>query len=235
MQKLILPIDRMRITANYKNTKYKAAFGFAHYGMDCVSAAGNTAVRALGAGEVIACGQDGATLTGANSRLGNCIVIVYRDVLCNDGKTRNLACRMFHFDSIAVKSGQKVDADTIIGRYGNTGANTTGAHLHIEFDSDIAYPQYAVGIKASGNIIKRGTVDSTVNPSAVWHKGAGQSVTGTGDGWYSASDLAVPPIADEELDEAKKEIARLEKAVAEYETERASIRKKLEELLAIVK
>lgn len=235
MQKLILPIDRMRITANYKNTKYKAAFGFAHYGMDCVSAAGNTAVRALGAGEVIACGQDGATLTGANSRLGNCIVIVYRDVLCNDGKTRNLACRMFHFDRIAVKAGQKVDADTVIGQYGNTGANTTGAHLHIEFDSDIAYPQYAVGIKASGNIIKRGTVDSTVNPSAVWHKGAGQSITGTGDGWYSAADLAVPPIADEELDEAKKEIERLEKAVAEYETERASIRKKLEELLAIVK
>ena len=100
---------------------------------------------------MIACGMDGAT---AAQRMGNAIVLVFPDVERNDGNTTSLACRMFHLDSIAVRAGQTVKRGDVLGVYGNTGANTSGPHLHVEFDTDVQYPQYAVGIKASGNIIK---------------------------------------------------------------------------------
>ena len=91
-----------------------------------------------------------------------------------------LACRMFHLDSIAVRAGQTVKRGDVLGVYGNTGANTSGPHLHVEFDTDVQYPQYAVGIKASGNIIKKGTKDTTADPSKVWYVGPGQALH---DGW----------------------------------------------------
>ena len=34
-QRLILPINQMRITAAYKNSNYKKQFGYTHYGVDC--------------------------------------------------------------------------------------------------------------------------------------------------------------------------------------------------------
>ncbi len=117
---------------------------------------------------MIACGMDGAT---AAQRMGNAIVLVFPDVERNDGNTTPLACRMFHLDSIAVKAGQTVKRGDVLGVYGNTGANTSGPHLHVEFDTDVQYPQYAVGIKASGNIIKKGTKDTTADPSKVWYVG----------------------------------------------------------------
>ena len=196
-QKLIMPVDKMQMTAAYKNAKYREYWGFGHYGVDCIHTQKLRNVHALGDGEVIACGMDGSVPTGANSRLGNCIVIVYKDVLCNDGAARDLACRMFHFDSIAVKKGDRVKAGQTIGVYGNTGASTSGPHLHIEFDTDIEYPRHAVGIKASGNVIKQGTTDSTVNPSKVWHLGEGQTITGSAGGWTSADDVNIPEANDE--------------------------------------
>ena len=176
-QKLILPVDKMQMTAAYKNAKYREYWGFGHYGVDCIHTQKLRNVHALGDGEVIACGMDGSVPTGSSSRLGNCIVIVYKDVICNDSTVRDLACRMFHFDSIAVKKGDKVKAGQTIGVYGNTGASTSGPHLHIEFDTDIEYPCHAVGIKASGNVIKQGTTDST-------------------GGWTGADDVDIPK-ADE--------------------------------------
>ena len=158
-------------------------------------------MHALGDGEVVACGQDGTALTGPYSRLGNVIVIIYRDVLCNDGAVSDLSCRMFHLDKILCKIGDQVHAGDVIGHYGNTGANTTGAHLHIEFDTDTKYPCYAYGISAGGKIIKRGTVDSTVAPSKVWYCGNGQTITGSSSSkCYTAADLAVPKLPEDLTD-----------------------------------
>ena len=115
---------------------------------------------------MIACGMDGAT---AAQRMGNAIMLVFPDVERNDGNTTSLACRMFHLDSIAVRAGQTVKRGDVLGVYGNTGTNTSGPHLHVEFDTDVQYPQYAVGIKASGNIIKN--VMGVVVPNSGGMKG----------------------------------------------------------------
>lgn len=208
-QRLVLPINEMQITANYKNPLYRTQWGFSHYGMDCIGR--DRTVYACGDGEVAACGQDGAALTGERARLGNVIVIIYRDVLCNDGTVRNLTCRMYHMDRISCKAGDRVTKDTVIGLYGNTGRHTSGAHLHIEFDSDIAHPFNAYGISAGGNIInprelvqKYGLFDSTLNPSRIWFKDYNQSVRGVTPGWYNEEDVGLPALAPQNAAKRKK-------------------------------
>ncbi len=163
-QKLILPLNQCNVNAGYKMAAYTKAWGFTHYGVDLGNPDRQRTIYSPGDGTVIACGMDGAT---AAQRMGNAIVLVFPDVERNDGNTTSLACRMFHLDSIAVKAGQTVKRGDVLGVYGNTGANTSGPHLHVEFDTDVQYPQYAVGIKASGNIIKKGTRDTTADPSKV--------------------------------------------------------------------
>lgn len=210
-QKLVLPLNDLRVTAGYKNPQYLAYWrkvsppGWQHYGMDCTSP--NNTVYACGNGEVIACGQDGLELTGKNSRLGNVIVIVYKDVLCNDGKVRNLTCRMFHFTAIRCHAGQKVTKDTVIGFYGNTGANTTGAHLHIEFDTDTKFPTlaYGVSVNSINQIINTqaeyrragGLADSTVSPSSVWFVDHSQQIQGAANGWFTQDDVNAPNLPED--------------------------------------
>lgn len=196
-QKLVLPINKCVFSAGYKNAAYRKQQGYDHYGVDLFSENGLT-VYACGDGTVIAAGMDGGEL---NQRLGNCVVIVYRDVQLPSGKLCDLACRMFHFSKLSVKAGDLVTRDTIIGQYGNTGSTTVqgkpmGYHLHIEFDSDTKFPQYAVGISGNGNIIKRGTLDSTINPSTVWHLGKNQSIWGKYEGWFTAGDVSLPELAE---------------------------------------
>lgn len=193
-QRLILPIDKCAFSAGYKNAAYLNQQGYAHYGVDLYSTDGNTAVYSPGAGKVIAAGLDGVT---EDDRLGKCCVVVYRGVELPDGRTVDLSCRMFHFDALAVRAGDVVEQGDTIGKYGNTGSTLVngqrmGKHLHIEFDTDTDWPQYAVGIKSSGNIIKKGNIDSTVDPSSVWYLGAGQSIRGVYDGWYKQEDISLP-------------------------------------------
>ena len=202
-QKLILPIDKCAFSAGYKNAAYLKQQGYAHYGVDLYSEVGNTTVKAIGNGKVIAAGLDGAT---DSNRLGRCCVIVYQDVELHDGMVCGLACRMFHFDSLNVSAGQFVTKGDVIGQYGNTGSTLVngqrmGKHLHIEFDTDTQYPAYAVGIKTSGNVIKKGTIDSTLDPSTVWYLGKGQTIRGIYDGWYKQEDIDLPleeePVEDD--------------------------------------
>lgn len=198
MQRLILPINKCKVNAGYKSATYKKQLGFSHFGVDLVSTGGSNAVYACGDGLVITAGMDGQH---DKDRLGNCIVIVYKDVLLPDGRQVDLACRMFHFAQLRCKAGDKVTKDTVIGLYGNTGANSTGAHLHIEFDTDVVYPTYAYGIKASGKVIAQGSVDSTIDPSSVWFYDSNQSITTSSDwikaGWCFERDIAIPPLPKE--------------------------------------
>lgn len=192
-QRLHLPIDDCAFSAGYKNSAYYAQQGYTHYGVDLYSVSGDTRVCSPGNGIVISTGADG---TASNEKLGNCLVVIYPSVRFPSGVTRGLACRMFHFDKIYVQAGQAVTAGQLLGEYGNTGSTTVngkkmGKHLHIEFDTDVAYSQYAVGIKSSGKIIKKGTTDSTVNPSAVWWLGPTQSIQGIYLGWYSDDDISL--------------------------------------------
>ena len=92
----------------------------------------------------------------------------------------------------------------VIAQYGNTGANTSGPHLHIELDTDIKYPALAPGVSVTTNnrIINTkaeyaragGLSDSTINPAKVWFVGEGQGLAGAVGSWCTQSDLEVPEL-----------------------------------------
>ena len=87
-QKLILPINKARITSGYKNTNYRKQFGYTHYGVDMTDQArSDRTLYASGEGKVTHCGSHP---TG-----GNVIVIVYDDCQLTDGRVRDLAYATF--------------------------------------------------------------------------------------------------------------------------------------------
>ena len=209
-QKLRLPINKMCMTTSYMNPKYRKQWGFNHYGIDAISTGTGTAVNAIGNGIVYSCGQDGTTLTGPGSRLGNVIIVIYRDVYCHDGKVRDLTCRMYHLDNILCEKGDTVTAGTIIGHYGDTGAKTSGPHLHIEFDIDYHHPESGVGIVGNGNIVKQGSAQTSINPSRIWFRSESQTLIGSGEGWTSSSDVSIPLLSSkDELESLRLEVALL--------------------------
>lgn len=218
-QVLILPINNCAFSAGYKNQAYLAQQTYNHYGVDLYSNVGDKTVYACGDGEVVACGWDGVV---GNDKLGNVIAIIYKNVkLLHDASTAtgkvykagdiiDVTCRMFHFDSINVKVGDKVTKDTVIGMYGNTGSTLVngkkmGKHLHIEFDVDTEYPTLTFGVKIGGNVFntwseykRAGEVlaDSTINPSYLWSLDYNQSIKGIYSGWYTDDDINLPKYSD---------------------------------------
>lgn len=139
VQKLILPINRAKLTASMYNEAYRKRFGFTHYGIDMVSVIGDKTVYACGDGKVLATGNDNI--------LGNFAIIRYDNIQFTDNKTKtvkclNVVCRMFHFRAVYCKRGDLVTKDTVIGAYSNTGAYSAGNHLHMEFDTDVTYIFY---------------------------------------------------------------------------------------------
>ena len=187
-QNLILPINKTRITAGYKNVNYKNQFGFNHYGSDSTSTNSDRTVWGSGVGQVLEAGFDNV--------LGNVVVIRYNNCQLKNGTTKDLIQRLYHLDRIDVVKGQSITKDTRVGLYGNTGKYTTGAHLHVEFDTDVNYPTYSPTLSSSSNIIKAGT-DSTLNPAQVMYvKNSApdyQSVVGASNSncWLS-SDVSYP-------------------------------------------
>lgn len=194
MQKLILPINDFKPTAGYKNAKYLKYWGYNHYGIDCVSESKTRTLYGLGDGTVAAAGLDGLNgkTTGAGSGCGYCLVVIYKD--CYNKKTKKTADVTVTYMHMAempkVKKGDRVTTKTLLGSYGNTGAATTGAHLHIQVDTDTRYPLYCTGISGKGHaLLKKGTVDSTVNPIEVLNLGEGQTVKNTQSEWYNYYDF----------------------------------------------
>lgn len=183
-QRLILPINSMRLTAGYKNANYRKQFGYSHYGIDMTDKAkSNKTVWGSGNGEVTHCGWHPSG--------GNVVVVVYRDCELTNGQVRDLAVRYYHLEKINVKVGQKITKDSRLGLYGNTGASS-GAHLHIEIDTDVKYPNYTPQTGKSNDVLKAGS-DSTINPvTALWVKKTSpdnQSVTNAGYDTVASSDL----------------------------------------------
>ena len=186
-QRLILPINKCRITAGYKNSNYAKEFGYTHYGVDMTDKdRRDYTVYASGKGKV--------THAGFNSSGGNAVVIVYRDCELPTGDTRDIVLRYFHLKSIKVKVGQTVTKDTVIGLYGNTGYSS-GAHLHLEADTDVNYPNYTpqISSRASNSVLKKGVASTMLNPTQVlWIKTSRpdyQSVVSSGYNTVSKSDI----------------------------------------------
>ena len=186
-QKLIMPINKARITASYKNSNYTKEFGYVHYGVDMTDKdRKNYTVYASGKGKV--------THAGYNNSGGNVVVIVYRDCQLPTGRTCDIVLRYFHLKSIKVKVGQNVTKDTIIGLYGNTGYSS-GAHLHLEADTDVNYPNYTPQIAsgASNSVLKKGIATTMLNPvDVLWVKTSRpdyQSVVSSGYNTVTKSDV----------------------------------------------
>ena len=137
-------------------------------------------------------GNGEVTHAGWHPSGGNVVVIVYKECEAKNGKWYGIAMRYYHLESISVKVGQKVTKDTVIGYYGNTGASS-GAHLHIEVDHDIKYPNYTPQTSRSNEVLKSG-VDSTLNPvDILWCKTSApdnQSVHNAGYNTVTATDLS---------------------------------------------
>lgn len=186
-QKLILPINDMRITAGYKNANYKKQFGYNHYGVDCTDAARqDKRIWASGNGTIMERGESAAG--------GNVIIVVYKDCLLPDGSRHDITMRYSHLEKFGKwRKGDTVNKDCILGYYGNTGMSS-GAHLHIECDLDTQYYAYTPQISKNSGVLKKGT-DSTLDPVKVlWKKKSKpdyQTVVGsTSSNCYASKDLA---------------------------------------------
>ena len=192
-QKLILPINNMRVTAGYKNAKYSQLVlnGLrmgTHYGLDCV---GSSTIYASGNGTVLLAGKD--------SVLGNVVAVKYENAYNHKtGKSGAVVLRYHHLASIGVKVGNKVTKDTKIGIMGATGKYTAGVHLHLEADSDATHYQYTPTLSVNTNLMKAGTRgegDTTFNPAEVLYCKTdapdSQTITRTMDGYTSKEDIDI--------------------------------------------
>ena len=186
-QRLILPINKCRITAGYMNPNYEREFGYTHYGVDMTDKDRKDYT-------LYASGKGTVSHAGYNKSGGNVVVIVYKDCELPIGGTRDIVLRYFHLKSIKVKVGQKVNKDTVIGLYGNTGYSS-GAHLHLECDTDVKYPNYTPQIAsgASNSVLKKGVASTMLNPvSVLWVKTTRpdyQKVVSSGYNTVSKSDI----------------------------------------------
>ena len=187
-QRLILPINKCRITAGYKNSNYVKEFGYTHYGVDMTDKDRKDYT-------LYASGKGVVSHAGFNKSGGNVVVIVYKDCELPFGGTRDIVLRYFHLKTIKVKVGQKVNKDTVIGFYGNTGYSS-GAHLHLECDTDANYPNYTPQISsgASNSVLKKGIATTMLNPTSVlWVKTTRpdyQIVVSSGYNTVSKTDIA---------------------------------------------
>lgn len=78
--------------------------------------------------------QGGTVIDGSWGKAYGTQILVDQEAL-NDGKPNRIAggwAIYAHLSQSLVKPGQKIKKGDLIGRVGNTGTNTTGAHLHYE-------------------------------------------------------------------------------------------------------
>lgn len=183
-QRLILPINEMRVTAGYKNANYRRQFGYTHYGVDATWV--DRTIKT-----VFASGKGYITHCGWHPTAGNVVVALYKDCELVSGAKRDIVIRYFHLDKILVKKGQELTKDTRIGFLGNTGASS-GSHLHFCCDVDCKYPNYSPQTSKSNEVLKAG-VDSTIDPRAVlWCKKSSpdnQYVTDSGYNTVGLNDI----------------------------------------------
>jgi murein DD-endopeptidase MepM/ murein hydrolase activator NlpD len=216
-QKLTLPFAQCRVAAAYKLTPYRQYWGYDHYGID---------YKATAALEVLASGDGIVVTAGNDTNVGNTVCVVYRDVHNHAKNTDcDLVARYMHLKSISVKEGQTVKAGDVLGIEGKTGGGGWSEHLHVEFDTDIDWPNHSPQVKGS-NLIKKG-VDTTVDPSGVFYRGPDQLIVNGGNpGWTSTRDWQLP------IYEPKSEVDILRERVVQLEHELAQQRDKYAGLVA---
>ena len=189
MQKLVMPFKKQMMLCGYQNAEYLKHWGYPHYGVDISTIQGNggddPTIYASGYGVVL--------LAGWDARLGGAVCILYPGAYNhNTGKDADVVARYMHLKTVNVKTGDAVKIGDAVGIEGKEG--TGDYHLHLEFDTDIKYPQYSPQV-AGSSFWKKGT-DSTVNPSYLLHIGEGQQIVPPtyNPAWLNAEDIAIPII-----------------------------------------
>ena len=192
-QKLVVPFKRSMMLCGYKNSNYKDAWGYPHYGIDISSKQGNAGtddkIYGSGEGEVVAVGKDNS--------LGYGVAVLYKGCLVHGEHIEaDLVARYMHMTSAAVKVGDKVTAGTVLGVEGKEG--TEDYHLHLEFDTDTKYPVYSPQVSKGHTFWKKGT-DSTLNPSLwLWQDEGRVLVTPTyNPAWLNSEDKNIPTLVSE--------------------------------------
>ena len=201
-QKLMLPQFKSRLTASYKNSTYRATYGFPHYGIDLVYPGGSDKrIFASGTGTLIAKGWDENT--------GYTVVIKYPAAYNHKSKTyEDVIFRYFHLNSINsnLPTGTNaIEPLTFIGYYGGSGngvMNALDPHLHLEADTDTSYPCYSPTFRASGSIIKGavdGATDSTLHSALEYlhcktSSPENQEYDTVNDSYINSGDYSLPSI-----------------------------------------
>lgn len=176
-QYLALPINQCTITAMYQEDSYPAynheydAAG--HFGLDMFGSV--NPFYASGIGKVI--GVGGTQTTGVGYWAAVQYDNVYTWSMSNDSlkKIPSIVMRYFHLQSTPkLTPGQRVDMDTVIGTFSNTGilqAQGMKPHLHVEVDTDVSHPLYTPTLsRAAGGLYAgtRGSGNSTIDPCSVF-------------------------------------------------------------------
>ena len=150
--------------------------------MDFTEANGQRTLYASGYGVVLGLSSN------SNNIIGQWIAIKYFSVRGYG----DIIARYFHLGTIFVSVGQKVDLNTKIANYGATGNYVTGAHLHIELDSDTKAWNYTPTLSSdNGGLCAgiRGANDTTLNPAHIFKlktsSPENQTMIYPELGWYS--------------------------------------------------
>lgn len=195
-QKLILPINRTRLTASFRNSAYRNTYGYSHHGIDQVSSVGNTTIYASGIGTLIAKGWD--------ERAGNVVVIKYPNALHHTAnRYEDVIFRYYHLASINENiptAANAITTDTVLGQYGRSGMGSAeywpAAHLHVEADTDTAHPCYSPTFGNNSNIIKVGTSTTCYSALEFLHcKTTGlnaQTYSTAGNSYINSGDDSIP-------------------------------------------
>lgn len=190
MQKLIMPFKRQMMLCGYKNPEYQKHWGYPHYGVDISTIQGKAGddhvIYSSGEGTVVAVGKDNS--------LGWGVAVLYKNCINHKaGVAADLIARYMHMSEVYVTEGQQVAAGTPLALEGKEG--TGDYHLHLEFDTDTAYPAYSPQVSLGHSFWKKGT-DSSINPSFVLHIGEGQEVVKPtyNPAWLNDEDFAIPKL-----------------------------------------
>ena len=187
MQKLMLPMQDCYLTADYDHPAYLKYWGYRHWGWDLGNNDKTAPILASGDGTVIK--------TGLDNVCGNVLIVRYDAVNDRDGKTYDVIARYLHLSSILCKAGDTVKRGQVIARMGNTGTVSSGPHLHIEFDTDTAYPVNTPTVKGS-NVLKGGTSKTVVDPKRLLTIGVGQELTLSSVAYGEPEDVLLPAWED---------------------------------------
>ncbi len=194
-QNLAVPINHAKIQCGYHNPQktpasqwqqcplYSTLGSFAkagHFGMDLTGTV--NPFYASGNGVVLGLSKN------ANNVIGKWLAIKYYNVKGYG----DIIARYFHLNDIFVSVDQEVNLNTLIATYGATGNYVTGAHLHVELDTDTKAWNYTPTLSAdNGGLCAgiRGSQDTTLNPAYVFKlktsEPENQTMTYPETGWYS--------------------------------------------------